>query len=189
MKIKRIIDGVEHEFELTSTEIVDAHKEFEEQCRTEDIDGRLRSHLAKIISDKHFTEVDSEDVYICETAKDEMDKFTSKLCPIVEHSLSHNDSYYEAYWLTIQYNIDEHFVDEDEPTIEISSLFHIIERNKIDIFYKDTVLNNNIKILSYDTKDKYYDIYQYNVFRNEDNQKLIMKKLIEGIQKWVNDLY
>lgn len=82
MKIKRIINGQEVEFELTYQELVDAHTEYEFDCTMEDVRMQCEDYE---LTDKDIVSL------------------TSK----VLHYVSKNDSYYEAYWDSVNMAIDD----------------------------------------------------------------------------------
>lgn len=87
MKIKRNVNGQEMEFELTFTEVFDAHKEYEFDCTMEDVKNQCEDYD---LSDKDIT------------------RLTKK----VLHYLYKNDCYYEAYWDSVNCAVDDFMKNE-----------------------------------------------------------------------------
>lgn len=85
------------EFELTFSELMSAHEEYELDCMIEDVKSLLESGTRE-------TELSEEQ--ICEVANNAL------------HNLGKNDSYYEAYWMSVEYTLDDYIdnlpVDEEE---------------------------------------------------------------------------
>ena len=83
MKIYR--DG--KEIELTFSEMIRAHEEYEFDCMIADVKSILESGTRDIVlSDKQIEEVASRAI----------------------HNLGKNDSYYEAYWMSVEYTLDDY---------------------------------------------------------------------------------
>lgn len=83
MKIYR--DG--KEFELTFSEMMQAHDEYEHHCAIEDIESILESGTREVeLSGEQISEVAS-----------------FALC-----RLNKNDNYFESYWMTIEDAIDDY---------------------------------------------------------------------------------
>jgi predicted SpoU family rRNA methylase len=93
MKIFR--DG--KEYELTFSEMIQAHEEYELDCMVEDV--------------KNVYEQGEYDV---ELSEDDI----SEVASFALHNLSKNDSYFEAYWMSVEYTLDNYIdnlpVDEEE---------------------------------------------------------------------------
>ena len=93
MKIFR--DG--KEFELTFSEMIQASEEYKLDCMIEDV---------KSILDSGARDIELSDEQIKEIAE------------YAVHNLSKNDSYYEAYWMSAEYTLDDYIdnlpVDEEE---------------------------------------------------------------------------
>lgn len=93
MKIYR--DG--KEYELTFSEMIQANEEYKLDCMIEDVKNQYEQdeHEAEL-SDDQFKEV----------------------AMFAINNLSKNDSYFEAYWMTVQYTLDDYIdslpVDEEE---------------------------------------------------------------------------
>ena len=84
-------------FELTFTEIIQAHEEYEFECAIEDVKGILNSGTRNIkLSEEQINEV----------------------AGLALHNLGKNDSYYEAYWMSVEYTLDDYIdnlpVNEEE---------------------------------------------------------------------------
>jgi hypothetical protein len=93
MKIYR--DG--KEFELTFSEMIQVSDEYKLECMIEDVRGAYEQGEYDVdLSEKQIREVAS--------------------CAL--HNLGKNDSYYEAYWMSVQYTLDDYIdnlsVDEEE---------------------------------------------------------------------------
>lgn len=93
MKICR--DG--KEIELTFSEMIQANEEYKLDCMIEDVKSILESGARDIeLSDEQIKEVAVNSV----------------------HNLGKNDSYYEAYWMSVEYTLDDYIdnlpVDEEE---------------------------------------------------------------------------
>lgn len=93
MKIYR--DG--KEYELTFSEMIQAHEEYEFDCMIEDVKNQY-----------------AQSGYDIALSEEEIGTVAS----FALHNLSKNDSYYESYWMTVQYTLDNYidnlFVDEEE---------------------------------------------------------------------------
>jgi hypothetical protein len=93
MKIYR--DG--KEFELTLSELMSAHEEYELDCMVEDVKSQYER-------DGH--EVELTDQQIEEVAN------------LALHNLGKNDSYFESYWMSVEYTLGDYInslpVDEEE---------------------------------------------------------------------------
>ena len=93
MKIYR--DG--KEFELTFSEMIQAHEEYKLDCMIEDVRSKY--------------EEGDYDVELSEEQIEEVAMFAV-------NSLSKNDSYFEAYWMSVEYTLDDYIdnlpVDEEE---------------------------------------------------------------------------
>ena len=93
MKIYR--DG--KEFELTFSELVNAHEEYELDCMIQDIKG---------VYEQGEYDVDLSEEQIKQAAEQAL------------HNLSKNDGYYESYWMSVEYTLDDYVdnlpVDEDD---------------------------------------------------------------------------
>jgi hypothetical protein len=93
MKIFR--DG--KEYELTFSEMIQAHEEYELDCMVEDVRSKYE-----------------EGEYDVELSEDDI----SEVASFALHNLSKNDSYFEAYWMSVEYTLDNYIdnlpVDEEE---------------------------------------------------------------------------
>ena len=93
MKIYR--DG--KEFELTFSEMIQAHEEYEFDCMIEDV--------------KEQYENGEYDVELTEAQIEEVASLALK-------TVSRNDSYFEAYWMSVAYTLNDYInnlpVDEEE---------------------------------------------------------------------------
>jgi hypothetical protein len=91
MIIKRIVDGKEIEFKLTTREIIQAHEEYELDCTIDDVTS---------IYEQGEYDVDLSEEQLEEVAK------------LALHNLSKNDGYYESYWMSVEYTIDQYIDDK-----------------------------------------------------------------------------
>ena len=93
MKIYR--DG--KEYELTFSEMLNAHTEYELDCMIEDIKGLLESKIRKV-----------------ELSEDQIRKVAEEAID----NLGQNDSYFDVYWMSVEYTLDDYIdslpVDEEE---------------------------------------------------------------------------
>ena len=91
MKIFR--DG--KEFELTFSELMRAHEEYELDGAIEDVRSLIGPETPQL-SDEQVREIAAQAM----------------------HNLSKNDSYFESYWMSVQYTLDDYIdnlpVDEEE---------------------------------------------------------------------------
>ena len=87
MKIKRVVNGQEMEFELTDSELIQAHEEYEFDCAIDDI--------VSICEDNEY------DITLSDEQLKEVTKFAL-------HNLSKNDGYYESYWASFEYTLEEY---------------------------------------------------------------------------------
>lgn len=81
MKIYR--DG--KEYELTFSEMIQANEEYELDCAMEDVRSLFGPETPDLSDDK-----------VRDIASQAM------------HNLGKNDSYFEAYWMTVQYTLDDY---------------------------------------------------------------------------------
>ena len=88
-------------FELTFTELIQAHEEYELNCMIEDVKYRY----AQGEYDVDLSDEQIEDIAM-----------------FAVHNLSKNDSYFEAYWMSVQYTLDDYIdnlpVDEEIEIID-----------------------------------------------------------------------
>lgn len=93
MKIYR--DG--KEFELTFNELMSAHEEYELDCMIEDVKSQY-----------------AQDEYDVELT----DKQIEEVASLALHNLGKNDSYFESYWMSVEYILNDYInnlpVDEEE---------------------------------------------------------------------------
>lgn len=93
MKIFR--DG--KEFELTFSELMSAHEEYELDCMIEDVKSQY-----------------AQDEYDVELT----DKQIEEVASLALHNLGKNDSYFESYWMSVEYTLNDYInnlpVDEEE---------------------------------------------------------------------------
>lgn len=93
MKIYR--DG--KEFELTFSEMIQAYEEYKFDCMIEDV----KSQYAQGEYDVELTEEQIEEIAM-----------------FAVNNLSKNDSYFEAYWMSVEHTLDDYIddlpVDEEE---------------------------------------------------------------------------
>lgn len=93
--MKIIRDG--KEIELTFMELMSAHEEYELDCMIEDV--------------KNQYERDGYDVKLT-------DKQIEEVAGLALHNLGKNDSYFESYWMSVEYTLGEYInslpVDEEE---------------------------------------------------------------------------
>ena len=80
--MKIIRNGVE--YELTGTEVYDAHEEYEHNCLIEDIKAKAK-----------------------EMEIDLTDKDIGDIAYLAERNLGKNDGYYEYYWMSIEYALEQ----------------------------------------------------------------------------------
>lgn len=83
--MKIIRDG--KEFELTFSELISAHEEYEFDCMIEDVKSQY--------------EQGEYDIELSEEQIEEVAMFALR-------TLSKNDSYYEAYWMSVEYTLDDY---------------------------------------------------------------------------------
>lgn len=93
MKIYR--DG--KEYELTFSEMIQANEEYELDCMIEDVKNCYQ-----------------QGEYDVDLSEDDI----SEIASFALHNLSKNDSYFEAYWMSVQYTLDNYIdnlpVDDEE---------------------------------------------------------------------------
>lgn len=75
------------EFELTPAELMQAHEEYELECMMEDVRDKW---------------VHSE--HVCNLTDEQVEEIAQRAM----RNLSRNDGYFESYWLTIEYTLDEY---------------------------------------------------------------------------------
>ena len=96
--MKIIRDG--KEFELTFSELMRAHEEYEFDCMVEDIKGILDSGARDI----HLSD---DDIYA--------------VAGFALHNLGKSDPYFEAYWMSVEYTLDnyiDNIVVDNEGDVE-----------------------------------------------------------------------
>lgn len=93
--MKIIRDG--KEFELTSSEMIRAYKEYELDCMIEDVRSKYE-----------------EGDYGVELTEDQIEE----IAMFAVNNVSKNDSYFEAYWMSVEYTlnnyIDDLYTDEED---------------------------------------------------------------------------
>lgn len=93
--MKIIRDG--KEFELTFSEMIQAHEEYKLDCMIEDVKSQY--------------EQGEYDVELTEEQFEEVAMFALR-------AVSRNDSYFEAYWMSVEYTLDDYIdnlpVDEED---------------------------------------------------------------------------
>lgn len=84
-------------FELTFSELIQAHEEYEFDCIVEDVKNCY-----------------AQGEYGVELSEDDI----SEVASFALHNLNKNDCYFEAYWMSVQYTLDNYIdnlpVDEEE---------------------------------------------------------------------------
>lgn len=91
MKIYR--DG--REYELTFSELISAHEEYELDCMIEDVKSQYERDGYNVeLTDKQIEEVAS----------------------FALHNLGKNDSYFESYWMSVEYTLGDYI--NNLPTAE-----------------------------------------------------------------------
>ena len=88
MKIYR--DG--KEFELTFSEMIQAHEEYELDCMVEDVKSVLASGCIDV-------ELSEDDI--------------STVASFALHDLSKNSGYYDTYWMSVEYTLDNYIDNMD----------------------------------------------------------------------------
>lgn len=83
--MKIIRDG--QEFELTFSELISAHEEYEFDCMVEDVKSQY--------------EQGDYDVELSEEQIKEVADYALR-------TLNRNDSYFEAYWMSVEYTLDDY---------------------------------------------------------------------------------
>lgn len=93
MKIHR--DG--KEYELTFSELMSAHEEYELDCMIEDVKSQYE-----------------RDEYNVELTDEQIEEVAS----LALHNLGKNDSYFECYWMSVDYTLGDYInslpTDEEE---------------------------------------------------------------------------
>ena len=93
MKIYR--DG--KEYELTFSEMIQANEEYKLNCMIEDV-------KSKYDKDEYGVELTDEQI--------------KEVAMFALNSVSKNDSYFEAYWMSVQYTLDDYIdnlpIDDEE---------------------------------------------------------------------------
>ena len=75
------------EFELTSSERIQAHEEYELDCMIEDVKSQYEQGEYDVdLTEEQFREI----------------------AMFALNSVSKNDSYFEAYWMSVNYTIDDY---------------------------------------------------------------------------------
>lgn len=90
MKIKRVVNGEEMEFELTASELIQAHEEHQLDCAIDDV------------------------ISICEEREYDINLSDEQLREVTKlalHNLSKNDGYYESYWTSFEYTLEQYIDD------------------------------------------------------------------------------
>lgn len=90
MIIKRIVDGKEMEFELTGSELSQAHEEHSLDCAVDDV--------ISICEEKEY-DISLSDEQLREVTK------------LALHNLSKNDGYYKSYWMSFESTLEQ-YIDE-----------------------------------------------------------------------------
>lgn len=93
--MKIIRDG--KEFELTFSELIQAHEEYEFDCMVEDVKDQYEQGEYEVeLTEEQFREIAS----------------------FALRTVNRNDSYFEAYWMSVNYTLDDYIdnlpVEEEE---------------------------------------------------------------------------
>lgn len=78
------------EFELTSSELTQAHVEFELDCMIEDVKEKYENG-------EYNVELTEEQI--------------KEIASFALHNLNKNDDYFEAYWMSVKYALDNYIED------------------------------------------------------------------------------
>lgn len=169
MKIIRIIDGKQHEIELTEEEISQITKEYDSSCRAVDILGKIKEKFAEVFEELSWFG-DTSDIVERMVMLDESKALeaANDMVYSVDHRLSRNDGYWERLWDTVNEVIDDELYGTDYEPDEITVGYH---KGHIHIMVEGRVVANiseqEIKIIDFD------------FFADTDNRDTVTKKLAE----------
>ena len=180
MKIERIINGQTIEFELTSGELFQAHKEYEKDCHREDVLDKLKSMLKEVISDTNIDDYcQNEDLEVCITDPSFDESFVRYLVNCFENNLSKNDGYYESFWETVKQTLEDELSDQHYDAEGSADTFDIIkERNDIVSILKRGEKDTEI-IRIVPNEDKLY-VSDLSVLLNRKNRDFLNNLLVNG---------
>ncbi len=123
MTIKRNIEGKQHVIELTDEEVRQASEQYDNDCRTEDILDKIKEKFAEPLESLGWFDFNNE---IAEKIVLEDGHKTQKAAEgmvwSVDRALGRNDTYWECFWNSVQYVVDEELdgipYEESQITIE-----------------------------------------------------------------------
>ena len=169
MKMVREIDGRTYTFELTDEELRQAAEQYEFDCRAQDILGAIKEKFAEAFETLDWFGSDGE-IVAKMTWKDgdQSQKVAERLVWSTEDALGHNDSYWESFWDSVRYVVDEELRGMGCEEAKITVLF----RN--DHIY---VMKNGCTAADITPED--VKILDFELFAASANRKAIAKKLAD----------
>lgn len=169
MKMVREIDGRTYTFELTDEELRQAAEQYEFDCRAQDILGAIKEKFAEAFETLAWFGSDGE-IVAKMTWKDgdQSQKAAECLVWSAENALGHNDSYWESFWDSVQYVVDEELRGigcEEEQITVLCRNGHIY------------VMKNGCTAA--DITPEGVEILDFELFADSENRNVIAKKLAD----------
>lgn len=167
MTIVRVLDGKEHIIELTREEIRAVSKNEDESCRSDDILSKIKAKIAEPFEELSWFGMNSDVVEHLVIQEDEMARETAEgMVYDVEHNLGRNDSYWEAFWASVDTVIGEELSGTDYDAEDIS----VREENgHIKIMVNDRTVA--------DVTEEEINILDFDFFACEENRDVVTDKL------------
>lgn len=167
MTIVRVLDGKEYTIELTREEIRAASKDEDESCRSDDILSKIKAKIAEPFEELSWFGMNSDVVEHLVIQDDKTARETAEgMVYDVEHNLGRNDSYWDAFWASVDTVIGEELsgTDYDADDISVNE-----ENGHIKIMVKDHIVA--------DVTEEEIKILDFDFFACEDNRDVVTDKL------------
>ena len=167
MTITRMIDNKEQLIVLTDEELRQASEQYDTSCRTEDILGKIKEKLAESFESLEWFGLNGEITakIVLEDGNKAQDTAESMVWS-VEHTIGHNDAYWDCFWSSVQYVIDE----------ELCGIGY--EENQMTAEYRD----GHVYVFAdgktaADITPEEVKIFDFDLFADSENRSIISKKL------------
>lgn len=132
MKMVREIDGRTYTLELTDKELRQAAEQYEFDCRAQDILGVFKEKFAEAFETLDWFGFGGE-IVAKMTWKDgdQSQKAAERLAWSTEDALGHNDLYWESFWDSVRYVVDEELrgigCEEEQITVLCRKRSHLCD--------------------------------------------------------------
>lgn len=166
MTITRMIDNKEQLIELTDEELREASEQYDTICRTEDILGKIKEKLAEPFESLAWFG-DNGDVVEKIVLEDGNAQDTAEsMVWSVDHTLGRNDMYWDCFWNSVEYVVDEELYGTD------------YKEDQMTVEYRD----GHVYVIAdgktaADITPKEVKIFDLDFFADSENRSIISEKL------------